>query len=86
MRKLASTLGFAKKPTKKDLNSGSKVTCEFWSQGETDATDRPLWAGGRPIADNAAGEGHPAAEHGPRARAGHRRVLPPHRRELLDEP
>ena len=43
MRKLASTLGFAKKPTKKDLNSGSKVTCEFWSQGETDATSIDLF-------------------------------------------
>ena len=43
MRKLASTLGFAKKASKKDLNSGSKVTCEFWSQGETDATSIDLF-------------------------------------------
>ena len=43
MRKLAGNLGFAKKASKKDLNSGSKVTCEFWSQGETDATSIDLF-------------------------------------------
>ena len=43
MRKLANTLGFAKKSSKKALNSGSTATCEFWSQGETSATSIDLF-------------------------------------------
>jgi len=43
MRKLATTFGFSTKKSTKDLNSGSKVTCEYWSQGETDATSIDLF-------------------------------------------
>jgi len=42
MRRFTNALGMTKKGSSKDV-AGSKNTCEFWSQGETDATTISLF-------------------------------------------